>query len=114
MQLAIFIYATPDQRSRAYRAMSVAQECLEAHDEVVVVFDGGGVEMLAEVMLPAHDFHGLFRQVAPSVAGACGACAESHGVADALREAGFELLRDHRGHAGMRSYLVAGWKVLTF
>lgn len=44
MKTAIFIYATPVDTARGYRALGTAQDFVDAGDEVAIVHDGTGLD----------------------------------------------------------------------
>ncbi len=114
MKAAVVIYATPADSARGYRALGTAQEFVEAGDEVVIVYDGTGVETLAAYTEPSHPLHGMYMGLKSYIAGACGFCARSHGVKETLEAAGIPLLTDHKGHASLRKYVAAGYDLLIF
>jgi NAD(P)-dependent dehydrogenase (short-subunit alcohol dehydrogenase family) len=114
-KVAIFLFEplTGDV-SRAYRGLKVAQEFANAGDEVVVVFDGSGVETLAAIADPSHKLNGLLRTIHESVGGACSFCADSHKVREAIVAAGYPLLADYDGEASVRNFVTDGYTILTF
>jgi hypothetical protein len=116
MKIAVVIYSniTTEAKSRAYRAMGFAAECLDAADDVAVVFDGGGTATLAAVIDPASDLHRMWTRAAPALRGACDYCARSYGVREPLAAAGLPLLADDRGHASLRALLTEGRQIVTF
>ena len=114
MKAAIVVYASPDDTSKGYRALSTAQEFVEAGDEVVIVYDGAGVETLAVYTDSDHQLHDMYAELKDQIAGACGFCANSHGVKDDLDAADIAMLTGHKGHASLRKYAVDGYQLLIF
>jgi len=114
-KVAIFLFEplTGDV-SRAYRGLKVAKEFHEAGDDIVVVFDGSGVETLAAIADPSHKLNAILRSIHESVGGACSFCADSHHVRDAIVAAGYPLLADYDGEASVRHFVNDGYTILTF
>lgn len=114
-KVAVFLYEPlSGDLSRAYRGLKTAQEFLSAGDDVVVVFDGSGVETLAAIADPGHKLNGLLQGIHGAVEGACSFCAESHKVKDAIVAAGYPLLSDYNGEASVRKYVNEGYTILNF
>lgn len=63
--------------ARVYRGLSTALEFKRAGDEVVVMFDGSGVESLAAVSDSSHKMNPLLEELKDNVIGACNLCARS-------------------------------------
>lgn len=114
MKTAIVIFATPADSARGYRALSTAQEYVAAGDDVMIIYDGSGVETLAAYTDPEHRVHRLYSELKSHIAGACGFCAKAHGVQATLEAAGIPLLTDHKGHASLRTYAAKGYELLIF
>lgn len=115
-KVAIVIYSTLEGSGLAanYRAFGFARELLDAGDDVTIVFDGSGVEALADVIQPDSKLNGAWNHVSSALRGACGFCAKSHGVADALKAADIPFLDEDRGHASLRELLLEGRQIITF
>lgn len=116
-KVAIVIYASLAEHgghSRAYRALSTAQEFKNAKDDVVIVFDGAGTETLNTLAQAEHPDAALVNSLREHILGACFVCAKSYGVQTELEEKGFRLLRDHKGHASLRKLMAEGRTILTF
>lgn len=115
-KVAIVIYSKLEGagESAAYRAFGFAAELLRHGDDVTVIFDGAGTTTLAAVIEPGHDLHGAWRKAAPALRGACGYCAKSYDVAEALVAAGVPMLAEDRGHASLRGLLEEGRQIVTF
>lgn len=116
-KVAIVIYASLAEHgghSRAYRALSTAQEFKDAKDDVVIIFDGAGTATLNTFSQPEHSDARLLESLREHIVGACFVCAKSYGVAAELEAKGFTLLRDHKGHASLRNLVVEGRTIITF
>ena len=114
-KVAVFIYESlSGDLSRAYRGLKTALEFVQAGDEVAVVFDGSGVETLAAIADPGSKLHGILTEIKSSVEGACSFCASSHKVAEAITQAGYDLVADYQGEASVRKYVNSGFTILSF
>lgn len=116
-KIAVFIYeSVAGDLSRAFRGLSTAKEFIQAGDDVVVVFDGSGVETIAAIVDAGHPLNGLYGETKEHIAGACGFCAgtPTHNVKDKLVAAGVPLLTDNAGEASVRKYVEAGYTILNF
>jgi hypothetical protein len=100
--------------ARAYRGLLTAGEFLEAGDDVVVIYDGSGVDTLAAASAHDHQLHSLVEGLRPNTRGACGFCAEAHGVQATISTNGWTLLTDYKGHASVRDLMVQGYQILFF
>ncbi|MEO6505781.1 MAG: sulfur reduction protein DsrE [Terrimesophilobacter sp.] len=100
--------------SRVYRGLKTALEFKKAGDEVVVQFDGAGVESLAAISDKDSKLNPLAVALADNITGACAFCARSHKVEDQIRNAGWKLLADNDGEASNRKLLVDGYQILSF
>ncbi len=100
--------------ARAYRGLLTAVEFLEAGDDVTVVFDGSGVDTLAAASAPDHQLHRLVEKLRPVTRGACGFCAEAHGVKETIEAAGWPFLTEYKGHASISELVASGYQILTF
>ena len=99
---------------RVVNAMTIAKEFKDAGDEVALVFDGGGTTWIPALASPDHRAHGLFQSVRDVVAGACSYCSDAFGVREGVEAAGVALLDDYKRHPSIRTYVAAGFDVLTF
>ena len=114
-KVALVIYATlENDMAKVYRALGTAQEFVEAGDDATIVFDGSGVEALAAMSSTDNDLNGMLESLRPVIAGACGFCAKSHGVEEAIVNGNWAMLDGNKGHASIRQLVVDGYTVLTF
>jgi predicted peroxiredoxin len=100
--------------ARAYRGLKTALELQTAGDDVVVMFDGSGVETLAAISDPTSTLNPLAVALTQNIIGACEFCARSHKVIDAIRDAGWPLLADNDGEASIRNLMIEGYQILSF
>lgn len=115
LKIAVVIYEPiGSDTSRVYRGLKTALEFKEAGDEVVVVFDGSGVESLAAISDPKHKMNPLAVALHDNILGACGFCVTSHGVSDPIETGGWPLLTDYKGEASTRNLVVQGYQILSF
>ena len=115
LRVAIVIFEdASNDLARAYRGLLTAVEFLEAGDDVTVVYDGSGVDTLAAASSTDHKLHRLVEKLRPATRGACGFCAEAHGVKEPIEAAGWPFLTDYKGHASIRGLVAGGYQVLTF
>lgn len=113
--VAIVVYEdAAKDLARAYRGLLTAKEFVEAGDDVVVVYDGSGVDTLSAAADPGHALHRLVEQLRPHTRGACGFCARAHGVEASLTGHDWPLLSDYKGHASVRQLILDGYHVLPF
>ena len=114
---AIVVFAdieTHGELGRIVNALSTADEFREHGDDVTIIFDGAGVRWAAELSKPEHGLHQTFERLRDRVAGACHYCAGAFEVRDELVRSDFPLLREHKGHPSIRSYVADGYEVITF
>ena len=104
-KIAVVIYEpVPGDTSRVYRGLKTAAEFAAAGDDVVVLFDGAGVEALAAVSDPSSPMHALIGGIRPT----------SHKVRDRIEDAGWTLIDDNAGEASIRDLVNQGRQVLNF
>lgn len=115
VKVAVVIYEPiGSDMSRAYRGLKTALEFKKAGDDVVVLFDGSGVETLAAVSEPTSPLNPLITALADNVLGACSFCAKSHKVADTIRAAGWSLRTDDGEEASIRDLVIQGRTIISF
>ena len=124
MKVAIIILSDPKSGSeealgRVFNALAVAQESLQAGDEVEVVFNGAGTRWPAELSKVSHPANGLYNAVREAVKGASCGCAAVFGATKDVEACGLPLLKDKAlagtpGLSDIRRYLADGWQTLVF
>jgi hypothetical protein len=87
-----------------------------AGHEACIVMEGASVALAPALVKPEHPLSKLFAKAreAGLLEGACKACSVKLGVASEIEAAGIALIGDMSGHPAMRSYMEAGWQVITF
>jgi hypothetical protein len=100
--------------ARVLNALELTKECMEAGDEVELVFDGAGVSWIPELANPEHRLHKVFLAVTDRIGGACEFCAGAFGVKEAVRENGIAFLSEYEGHPSLRRRLADGYQVVSF
>ena len=77
---------------------------------------GEATKLVPELALPENWLHQLWRQARDKglVAGACKACSQKLGVADAVGKHALPLMDDMNGHPGMARFQADGYEIITF
>jgi len=123
MKTAILVLSDPkageEALGRLFNALAVAHECMQAGDEVEVVFNGAGTRWPEELTNLSHPANGLYNSVREAVKGASCGCAAVFGATKGVEACGVPLLTDKKlaGTAGLsniRHYLANDWKTLVF
>jgi len=115
LKIAVVILETLENNSaRVYRGLKTALEFKAAGDDVIVMFDGSGVETLAKIVDASNPMNGLVGALGDTIIGACEFCAKSHKVLAPIRDAGFPLLSDNGGEASVRKLAVDGYQILNY
>ena len=114
---AIVILAGTDGHAnlgRLVNGLETAKEFAETEgDEVELVFDGAGTQWIPELEDPDSDQHERYQAVKDE-ASVCDYCSGAFGVDDAVADADVVRLDDHDGHPSIRSFVDAGYEVITF
>lgn len=114
-KIAVVIYEPiGSDTSRVYRGLKTALEFKQAGDDVVVVFDGSGVESLAAISDPKHKMNPLAVALQDNILGACGFCVASHEVSEPIKTGGWPLLTAYKGEVSIRNLVVEGYQILNF
>ena len=123
MKLAVIVLSDPkageEALGRVFNALAVAQEGLQAGDEVEVVFNGTGTRWPEELAKISHPANGLYNAVRETVKGASCGCAAVFGATQGLEACGVPLLKDKAltgtpGISNLRRYPAEGWTTLVF
>lgn len=99
---------------RIANALTTGQECLEAGDDLEIIFDGAGTKWIAELAGTEHKLAPAFDAVRDQVAGACDYCAKAFGVHQAVQSSGIALLDEYKQHPSLRKRVEHGFEVITF
>lgn len=81
-----------------------------------IVIEGEAVKIIPEIAQEGHFLNQLYQKAAEKdlFIGACRACSNKLGVADAIENLGIELIGEMAGHPAMAPYIEQGYTVLTF
>lgn len=99
---------------RVLNALELVKEAAESGDEVELVFDGAGVQWVAELSDPEHDLHPVYKAVEAHISGACEFCANAFEVKEQVKQADIPLLSEFEGHPSIRQRVADGFEVVTF
>jgi hypothetical protein len=115
--VAVIVLAGTDTHAdtaRLVNGLETAREFADSDgDDVDLVFDGAGTQWIARLEDPDSDYHDLYRAVRDEVA-VCDFCVGAFDADAAVDAAGVDRLDDHDGHPSVRSYVEAGYEVVTF
>lgn len=84
----------------------------EAGYEVKIIFEGTSVKLLPQFHKEENSLYLKAREQG-LIAGVCLACSKVLGVYEENKEVGLPLLDDMSGHAGMKSFLEDGYRVVS-
>lgn len=115
MKVAVVVLADVEReadQARLVNAMGTIQECLEAGDEVQVLFDGAGTQWPLLLQGRAHPMSDVWERVR-SQAVVCSRCASQFDVGEDILRAGVDTNEDE-GHFSIRGLMEQGYEVLTF
>jgi hypothetical protein len=84
--------------------------------EVKIIIEGAACGLVPELGEAGHPFHQLYTKAreAGLIAGVCKACAQKMGGLEAAQAQGITILEDMSGHAGMATYILEGYRIITF
>lgn len=104
---------------RVFNALAMAYDLQTRGRHVAVVFQGTGTRWIGQLRQKSHPAHGLFLEVARTIEGVCGGCADIFGATEEAEEAHLPLLRDVKipGTGGLTSlakYIDDGYRLVTF
>ncbi|HEY5793209.1 MAG TPA: hypothetical protein VIS74_07915 [Chthoniobacterales bacterium] len=123
MKTAIIILSDPnageEALGRAFNALAVAHEGLQAGDEVEIVFNGAGARWPEQLTKLSHPANGLYNLVREAVKGVSCGCAAVFGATQGVEACGLPLITDKAlpgtpGISNIRRYLADGWQTLVF
>lgn len=117
LKVAVVVLAdtgTHEGFGRVVNALEAVKECMDAEDDVRLIFDGAGVKWPVELSNPDHKYHSLYRAVESKIAGICDYCAKAFGVRDEAVAQGMTLLGEFEGHPSLRKLLSSGYRIITF
>lgn len=107
--------ATHENQGRALHAFLYAKQAKESGMEVELLFDGGGVEWIAEVTDEDHQMHDLYKELQNNgvIKGVCAFCSNAFDVLSVLEDSEVNLIDEDNGHPNIGKRMADGWRVLT-
>lgn len=117
MKVAIVILSevgSHEALGRVVNALEFAKELQDHNDDVKIIFDGAGTTWVPELEDENHNAHPLYNAVKESIHGACKFCSKAFGVINEVRKTDVELIDDYDGHPSLRTFIINGFKVVTF
>lgn len=115
-KIAIVVLAGTEARAdlgRLVNALETAKECMEAGDDLELIFDGAAVQWVGELEDDDHPYSALYRTVSDEVA-VCDYCVGAYGAAESVDAAGVTRVDEFEGHPSIRSLAADGYEVITF
>lgn len=105
-------YAMTGEKMCFQHVLMNALDLHQAGCEVKIIFEGASVKLPAALEAENHP---LFRKAraAGLIAGICLACSKVMGVFELNQALGLPMLDDMYGHAGMKSFLMEGFEVIS-
>lgn len=80
--------------------------------EVKIIFEGSSVQLVAQFEEEKNPLY-LKAKEKGLIAGICLACSKMLGVYEQNQLSGLPFLQDMKGHAGVKSYVLAGYKIIS-
>lgn len=80
--------------------------------EVKVIFEGASVKLVSQFEEEKNPLYNKAKNLG-LIAGVCLACSKVLGVYQKNKDTGLAMLEDMSGHAGMKSYITNGYKVIS-
>lgn len=106
-------YAMRGQKMCFVHVLLNAMDLHEAGHEVKIIFEGESVT-LPKVFEDEH-FELYFKAKKNNlIAGVCYGCSAQLGVLEFNKNLDYPLLKDMKGHAGMKSYIDEDYEIITF
>ena len=116
-KIAIVILADTNQSDsmgRIVNALMAAKEFKEHQDDVQLIFTGTGTKWLPELRKSDHPLHETFMSVRENVRGACGFCATTYNVTDAINACDIPILQEYGTNMSYLNLISDGYQVITF
>ncbi len=79
---------------------------------VKIIFEGASVKLIPIFEEEKNQLYGKAKDLG-LIAGACVGCAKVMGVYDQIKDAGIIMLDDMYGHAGIKPFLIDGYRIIT-
>jgi hypothetical protein len=124
MKTAIIIMSDPkagtdEALGRLLNGLALAHACVEAGDEVEIVFNGTGTRWPEELVKVSHPANGLYNAVRHVVKGASRGCSVVFNATQGVEASSVPLLAQQAlpgtpGISNLRAYFHEGWRTLVF
>lgn len=115
MKVAVVVLADTEaagDHARLVNALGTVQECLEADDDVRILFDGAGTQWPLVLENRAHPMSDVWKE-AKDRAVVCSHCASQFDAEEDILRTGIETT-EATGHFSIRGLMGKGYEVLTF
>jgi hypothetical protein len=115
-KIAIVVFAdtnTMEALGKVSNAFVLANEALEAGDELKIIFEGAGTRWIGELEKEDHKLHGMYLSIKNNITGVCHFCAKAFGVKHEIEKSGVALLDEYKSHPSLRNLFVEGFHVIT-
>ncbi|MBD3230876.1 MAG: cytoplasmic protein [Candidatus Lokiarchaeota archaeon] len=97
----------------------VILNALDMHEkghEVVVVVEGSATKLASEFKNEDNPFYKLYKKLSDLklISCFCQACSNKMGALEKVKEIGFPLCNELKGHPSMAKYIEDGYSIITF
>lgn len=116
-KIAIVVFSdttTMEAMGKVSNAFVLANEAIEAGDELKIIFEGAGTKWIGEMEKADHMLHQTYLDMKQHITGVCAYCAKAFGVKSEVEKAGVPFLDDYKDHPSLRSLVVDGYQILNF
>ncbi|HAL64242.1 MAG: hypothetical protein XD81_1148 [Bacteroidetes bacterium 38_7] len=115
-KIAIVVFSdtnTVEALGKVSNAFTLANEAIEAGDELKIIFEGAGTKWIGELEKEDHKLHGLYKSLKDRITGVCSFCATAFGVKSQVEKAGIKLLSEYKDHPSLRNLVVEGFEIIA-
>jgi len=115
-KIAIVVFAdtnTMEAMGKVSNAFVLANEAIEAGDELKIIFEGAGTKWIGELEKEDHKLHEMYKGIKSKITGVCKFCSQAFGVKNEIEKAGLPLLDEYKNHPSLRNLFVEGFHVIT-
>lgn len=111
MEKVLFYGITGDKMCFQHILLN-ALDLHQAGVEVKLIFEGASVKLVSLFEEEGNPLYAKAKETG-LIAGICLACSKVMGFYEANLASGLPMLSDMSGHAGMKSFLEEGWRVIS-
>ena len=108
----ILFYGMTGEKMCFLHTLMNALDMASVGHEVKIIFEGASVKLIEGFETENNPLYNKAKEK-KLIAGVCLACSKVLGVYDANLASGLTMLEDMNGHAGMKAYVEAGYKVVS-